>query len=112
MILRRVMKHVRDQNWLAVGIDFLIVVIGVFIGIEVSNFNSARVEAAKADGYLQRLHRDISDDIVMLQERQALWAHQMQFGRQALAASEVSPGERERHGRSSGHSITPATPYH
>ena len=30
MILRRVMKHVRDQNWFAVGVDFLIVVNGVF----------------------------------------------------------------------------------
>lgn len=96
MILRRMTEHVRAQNWLAVGIDFLIVVIGVFIGIEVSNFNSARVEAAKADGYLQRLHQDISDDIVMLQERQALWARQMQFGREALAASQVSPGEQVR----------------
>ena len=24
------MKHVRDQNWFAVGLDFLIVVVGVF----------------------------------------------------------------------------------
>jgi hypothetical protein len=28
------MKHVQDQNWFAVGIDFLIVVTGVFIGIQ------------------------------------------------------------------------------
>ena len=28
MLLRRVIKHVREQNWLAVGIDFLIVVTG------------------------------------------------------------------------------------
>ena len=29
MILRSITKHVRDQNWFAVGIDFLIVVVGV-----------------------------------------------------------------------------------
>jgi hypothetical protein len=29
MILRRIMKHVSDQNWFAVGLDFLIVVFGV-----------------------------------------------------------------------------------
>lgn len=28
MILRSVMKHVRDQNWVAVGVDFIIVVVG------------------------------------------------------------------------------------
>ena len=33
MLLRRVMEHVRDQNWAAVAIDFVIVVVGVFIGI-------------------------------------------------------------------------------
>jgi hypothetical protein len=33
MILRRLTDHVKDQNWFAVGVDFVIVVIGVFIGI-------------------------------------------------------------------------------
>ena len=36
MLLRRVTEHVRDQNWTAVGVDFVIVVIGVFVGIQVS----------------------------------------------------------------------------
>lgn len=34
MILRSITKHVREQNWFAVGIDFLIVVVGVYIGIK------------------------------------------------------------------------------
>ncbi|MCI5045016.1 MAG: hypothetical protein MRY72_09990 [Aquisalinus sp.] len=42
MLLRRVMDHVTDQNWLAVGIDFLIVVSGVFIGLQVSEWNDNR----------------------------------------------------------------------
>jgi len=33
MILRRLTKHVKDQNWFAVGLDFVIVVIGVFVGM-------------------------------------------------------------------------------
>lgn len=33
MILRSVMRHDRDQNLFAVGIDFVIVVVGVFIGV-------------------------------------------------------------------------------
>ncbi len=41
MLLRRVIEHVRDQNWVAVCLDFLIVVLGVFIGIQVSNWNDA-----------------------------------------------------------------------
>lgn len=90
------MQHVKDQDRFAVGIDFMIVVIGVFIGIQVANFNSARIEAARADSYLQRLHRDVSDDMVMLQPRQALWARQIQLGREALAAGELPAAEQKR----------------
>ena len=42
MLLRSLTKHVNDQNWIAIGIDFIIVVVGVFIGIQVANWNEAR----------------------------------------------------------------------
>ena len=42
MLLRRITEHVKAQNWFAVALDFLIVVTGVFIGIQVSNWNEAR----------------------------------------------------------------------
>lgn len=49
MLLRRITKHVKDQSWFAIGIDFFIVVVGVFIGIQVANWNDARVaDAAEA----------------------------------------------------------------
>jgi len=31
MILRRITEHVKTQNWFAIGLDFVIVVVGVFI---------------------------------------------------------------------------------
>lgn len=33
MLLRSITDHVRQQNWFAVWVDFLIVVIGVFVGL-------------------------------------------------------------------------------
>ena len=45
MLLRRITQHVKEQNWFAVGIDFVIVVIGVFIGLQVANWNDARITA-------------------------------------------------------------------
>lgn len=42
MLPRRVIEHVKNQNWTAVALDFVIVVAGVFIGIQVSNWNDAR----------------------------------------------------------------------
>ena len=39
MLLRRFIEHVRKQEWTAIAIDFVIVVVGVFIGIQVANWN-------------------------------------------------------------------------
>ena len=36
MILRRIIAHWRKQEWTAIGIDFLIVVVGVFLGLQVN----------------------------------------------------------------------------
>lgn len=55
MLLRRVTKHVKDQNWIAVGIDFAIVVIGVFIGLQVANWSETRAQNQRELIYLERL---------------------------------------------------------
>lgn len=55
MILRRVIAHVRKQEWTAIAIDFLIVVIGVFIAMQVANWNETRRDRAVAQALLQRL---------------------------------------------------------
>jgi len=60
MILRRIIAHFRKQEWTAIAIDFVIVVLGVFIGIQVSNWNAARVEAQKQEVYLERLREDFA----------------------------------------------------
>ena len=39
MLLHRVINHVRAQHWTAVLLDFVIVVVGVFIGLQVDNWN-------------------------------------------------------------------------
>lgn len=62
MILRRVIQHVRAQSWTAIGIDFLIVVLGVFIGLQVSNWNDAQRERVSESHYLAALSADIGKD--------------------------------------------------
>jgi len=44
MIFRRIKAHIEKENWFAVGIDLCIVVVGVFIGTQVANWNEARSE--------------------------------------------------------------------
>lgn len=55
MLLRRITEHVKAQNWTAVALDFVIVVVGVFIGIQVANWNDARADRAEERQLLARL---------------------------------------------------------
>ena len=55
MRLRRVIEHVRDQNWTAVGIDFFIVIVGVFVGIQVSDWNEDRETRQRGIEFTERL---------------------------------------------------------
>ncbi len=41
MILSRVIEHMRHQHWTTVFPDFVTVVLGVFIGLQVTNWNTA-----------------------------------------------------------------------
>lgn len=63
MILRRVIEHFRKQQWTAIAIDFVIVVLGVFLGIQVSNWNAAQADKRRGADYAQRLAADISNDL-------------------------------------------------
>jgi hypothetical protein len=67
MILSRVIEHVRLQNWTAIAIDFVIVVAGVFIGIQVANLNNDVAQKRLGRDYAARLHRDLQGDIVNTQ---------------------------------------------
>lgn len=61
MLLRRVIEHVKTQNWTAVFLDFFIVVVGVVIGIQVANWNAARVEQRELSASLSNLAQEVSN---------------------------------------------------
>lgn len=44
MLLRRITQHIKDQNWVAVTLDFLIVVAGILIAFQVTNWNEQRAD--------------------------------------------------------------------
>ncbi len=58
MILRRITKHVKDQNWFAVGLDFVIVVVGILLAFQITNWSDARGEREDARIALERLEQD------------------------------------------------------
>ncbi|MEO1610450.1 MAG: hypothetical protein AAFR90_14185 [Pseudomonadota bacterium] len=60
MLLRRITKHVKDQNWFAVALDFVIVVLGILIAFRITEWNEARSDAIAEQALLERLHEEIS----------------------------------------------------
>lgn len=47
-MIRRIRAHAAKQDWFAVAVDLAIVVIGVFLGIQASNWNQDRQDRAEA----------------------------------------------------------------
>ena len=60
MILRRLSQSLKEQNWTTIVIEFVLLVCGVFLGIQAANWNGQRHEHALEAEYLARLQRDFS----------------------------------------------------
>lgn len=59
MILLRLSQSLREQNWMAIAIEFVLLVLGVFLGIQVSNWNAERETKQKAAVFTARLKDDL-----------------------------------------------------
>lgn len=60
MILRRLTQSIRKQDWFAVVIETLIVVLGVFLGLQASNWNDSRETDQRAKDFSERLTADLT----------------------------------------------------
>lgn len=69
MILRRVREHVTHHNWFAVTIDLFIVVIGVFLAAQASNWNQARINRDQGREYRAMLREDLDTNLRTLDNR-------------------------------------------
>jgi len=58
MILKRLTTAVREQNWTAVIIEFVIVLSGVVIGFQITAWNETRQDADREALIIARLHAD------------------------------------------------------
>jgi hypothetical protein len=66
MILRRLTQHIKAQNWFAVALDFFIVVIGILIAFQITNWNENRAERVTEIQYLSAMKRDVESSIQVL----------------------------------------------
>jgi hypothetical protein len=90
MILRRVIEHFRKQEWTAIAIDFVIVVAGVFVGLQVNNWNEMRLERSNERDFIEVVRDSILVDAENIRGYIALLDDDAKFGARALAALDVA----------------------
>ena len=81
MILRRLSQSLKEQNWTAIWIEFVLLVVGVFLGIQVANWNAERETKQKAEVFTQRLKADLREEAFGYQ-------YLIEYNRDVLAAAE------------------------
>lgn len=74
MILRRVIAHFRNQEWTAVALDFVIVVVGILLAFQITSWNEERAERERSQQYLSRIRADLVADMAQLQRHSGFWA--------------------------------------
>lgn len=89
MSLMKLSSRLRAHDWTAALIELLIVIMGILIALQVSNWNQGRLDRARGDSYYLRLHAELAADLRTMDAAKAFWAQVAGFGRAAIAHSET-----------------------
>ena len=95
MAIGRFRKHIATQNWFAVGIDVVIVVVGVFLGIQASNWNAARIERGEVGAYRTQIVGDLAANADELSERILYYRRVRDHATNAMSALEGTTSRGE-----------------
>ena len=86
MFLKRLRQEAGKQNWFGVAVDLVILILGVFLGIQVNNWNQARIDRQKGHDYRQRLIEDIDANDHSYMHRRIYYSTVRKFASAALDA--------------------------
>ena len=67
MILRHLAYAIRGQNWFTVLIELAVVVVGIFLGLQIDDWNERRKENSLERGYIERLEAEVDANIAVYQ---------------------------------------------
>lgn len=89
MILKRLRAEATRQNWFGVAVDLLILILGVFLGMQVNNWNQARLEHDEGRELRQRLHAELASN-------QRELAFRIHYDGQTLAHAQAAAAALDR----------------
>lgn len=91
MILRRLTANLRAQNWTAIAVEFVLLVLGVFLGILAANWNLERVEKQATGQLLSQLDTELAEVLIDLDSMDAYYAVSGRYATSALAGWRSDP---------------------
>ena len=89
MSLAKLPARLREHDWAGAIIELLIVVVGILIALQVSNWNEERHDRARADSYYRRLHASLVTGRKSMEDTLAFWRQVSAYGRAAMDFSET-----------------------
>ncbi|HET7161448.1 MAG TPA: hypothetical protein VFI32_02075 [Rhodanobacteraceae bacterium] len=89
MAASRLIARLREHNWVAAIIELAIVVLGILIALQVSNWNQDRQDGVRADSYYRRIHSDLLADGRNMGVILAFWSQVSAYGGAAIAYGET-----------------------
>ncbi|MEO8141618.1 MAG: hypothetical protein ABI617_03060 [Sphingomicrobium sp.] len=96
MIFKRFAANLRGQNWSAILIELGIVIVGVFIGTWVANWNAERAEKAGVERLITQLQPRLRELQSLVDDDQAYYGVVRSFAKIAKAGWLRDPGVSDR----------------
>jgi hypothetical protein len=99
MLLRQLSDNLRTQNWTAVWLDLAIVILGIFLGLQVSQWYEGRQELTQEVLVLQRLQTEFEE--ILAVAKSAIQFHQdeivaLEFVLRSLTDGELNPDDEDQ----------------
>lgn len=79
MFLKRLAKTLREQDWASFVIEFLIVLLGVFLALQAEDWNQERKDRNLEEAYISRLIDEARTNIDILAQHEQIFKEKVEF---------------------------------
>ena len=93
MFLKRIGAALRARDWIAVALEFAIVVLGIFVALQAENWNQLRLDRQLEQAYISRLADETRANLDTLNQNEQIFESKVRF---ILALPEMALQEASR----------------
>jgi hypothetical protein len=79
LILKRISTAIREQDWAAVAIEFVVVVLGIFVALQAEGWYQERENRRLEQVYLSRLTEETRANLETLRQHEKIYESKVQF---------------------------------